>query len=167
MAHLQKEIHQEKPFESLEAEVFLSLQRTADQLLRRVETALKAQGLSPTQYNVLRILRGAGPAGLACSHIAERMVTRDPDMTRLLDRLEKCGWVKRAREKKDRRVITTRITSQGLQLLERLDEPIRRVHRDNLGHVQKSRMRMLVRLLGLIREGPIGKITPRSIKKEK
>ncbi|MDD5542264.1 MAG: MarR family transcriptional regulator [Acidobacteriia bacterium] len=154
MTRLQKEIQQKKPFESLEAEVFLSLERTADQLLRRAEAELKTHGLSPTQYNVLRILRGAGPAGLACSQIAERMVTRDPDITRLLDRLEHRGLVRRARELKDRRVIMVRISPHGLQLLKRLDGPIRRMHCRSLGRLQKSRLRLLVQLLDQIREEP-------------
>jgi len=154
VANLRDEIRQKKPFGSVEAEVFLSLQRTADQLLRRAEEALKPRGLSPTQYNVLRILRGAGPEGLACGEIGERMVTRDPDITRLLDRLEKHQWVTRAREKNDRRVVTARITSKGLELLKHLDEPVMKGHRDHLGHVQKSKLQTLIRLLELVREGP-------------
>jgi DNA-binding MarR family transcriptional regulator len=112
-SRLQTEIQQTKPFESLEEEMFLNLQRTAEALMHGLEAGLKPAGLSPSQYNVLRILRGAGAEGLACGGIAERMVTRDPDMTRLLDRLEARGLVMRARDRADRRVITERITPEG------------------------------------------------------
>ncbi len=103
-SRLQTEIQQTKPFESLEEETCLNLQRTAEALMHGLEAGLKPAGLSPSQYNVLRILRGAG---------AERMVTRDPDMTWLLDRLEARGLVMRARDRADRRVITVRITPEG------------------------------------------------------
>jgi DNA-binding MarR family transcriptional regulator len=112
-SRLQTEIQQTKPFESFEEETFLNLQRTAEALMHGLEAGLKPAGLSPNQYNVLRILRGAGAEGLACGGIAERMVTRDPDMTRLLDRLEARGLVMRARDRADRRVITVRITPEG------------------------------------------------------
>src|SRR2546421_11590448 len=102
---LAREIHQNRPFSSVEQEVFLNVLRTADVLTTKLEAILKPFGLSPTQYNVLRILRGAGEAGLACGRIAERMITRDPDVTRLLDRLENCGLIRRARQTDDRRVV--------------------------------------------------------------
>src|SRR5918992_748846 len=121
---LRTEIHQTKPFASLEEEAFLNLQRTGDALLHGLEAALKPVGLSPSQYNVLRILRGAEAEGLACREVAERMVTRDPDITRLLDRLEARGLVIRARDREDRRVITVRITPEGLRLLQELDAPV-------------------------------------------
>src|SRR5574341_1874048 len=117
---IRREIGQRKPFRRMEDEAFLNLQRTADALLQGVAAALKPVGLSPTQYNVLRILRGSGSGGLACREIAERMITRDPDVTRLLDRLEERRLVVRTREREDRRVITTRITEEGLRLLEDL-----------------------------------------------
>src|SRR5438477_2882801 len=123
-----------KAFASLEQEVFVAAQRTADRLMRDLEDALKDAHLSPTQYNVLRILRGAGVAGLACHEIAERMLTRDPDMTRLLDRLEDRGLLTRSRERSDRRVIRTRISPDGLRLLKDLDEPVRGMHRRQLNH---------------------------------
>lgn len=140
-----------RPAHSLEAEVFVVLQRTANDLLQSSETLLKTAGLSHTQYNVLRILRGAMPAGLACREIAERMITRDPDITRLLDRLEAHGWVRRARERTDRRIITTRITADGLKLLKRLDEPVARLHREQLGPVGEKKLRALLRLLKVLR----------------
>ncbi|MBZ5538812.1 MAG: MarR family transcriptional regulator [Acidobacteriia bacterium] len=135
----------------IEEELYLQLQRTADVLLQRLEAVLKPAGLSPTQYNVLRILRGAGPAGLACRKIAQRMVTRDPDITRLLDRLEAHGWVTRTRGKADRRVITARITRAGLRLLKTLDEPVAHMHRQQAGHVPNRELRALIELLEQVR----------------
>ena len=137
---------------SIESEAFVFLLRTADALLREVEEALKNSGLSQTQYNVLRILRGAGPAGLACREIANRMTTRDPDTTRLLDRLEARGLVSRARERSDRRVVTSRITAQGLRMLKQLDEPISQLHRWQFRHIPAKRLRLLVNLLEEARE---------------
>ncbi len=131
----------------LEEEVFVSLARTVDSLLQGVVATLKTVGLSATQYNVLRILRGARPDGLACREIGERMITRDPDVTRLLDRLEQRGLVARTRERDDRRVITTRITDGGLRLLQRLDQPIADMHTQQLGHLGETKLRTLLTLL--------------------
>jgi DNA-binding MarR family transcriptional regulator len=130
-----------------EQEVFLQVQRTADRLMRELEEVLKAQRLSPTQYNVLRILRGTGPSGMACHEIACRMITRDPDMTRLLDRLEQRELISREREKEDRRVIRTRISPAGIKLLKMLDEPVRSLHRRQLAHLGQKRLRQLGTLL--------------------
>ncbi len=124
---IQSEIQQTKPFSTLEEEALVSLQRTADRLHWRMSEMLKEHGLSPTQYNALRILRGAKDEGRACSEIAERMINRDPDITRLVDRLERRGLVARSREGRDRRVITTRITPAGLKLLELPGPPDRRL----------------------------------------
>lgn len=144
---IQDEIKQRKPFSSLEEETALALARTADLIHRPFDELLKAHGITGTQYNVLRILRGAGPAGLTCSEIAERMVTRDPDITRLLDRMEKLGLCVRARDGKDRRVILGRITSEGLDLLKQLDRPVEELNKKVLGHMGESRLRSLCRLL--------------------
>ena len=149
---IQAEIKQQKSFDSLEEEVFVALQRTADQLGGRIADWLKQHGLSPTQYNALRILRGAGPKGLACSEIGERMINRDPDITRLVDRLELRRFVERSREREDRRVIMTRITPAGLQLLKELDGPIKEYHRRLLGHLGQRRLRSLIRLLEVARD---------------
>src|ERR1043166_3249573 len=111
-----------------EEQVFVALALTTDQLARRLEPVLRAAEISPTQYNVLRILRGA-PQGLVCSEIGDRMISRDPDITRLLDRLEKRGLVSRCRERRDRRMVLTRITEAGLKLLEQLDGPVLETHR--------------------------------------
>jgi DNA-binding MarR family transcriptional regulator len=136
---------------TLEQEAYLSLQRTADVLARAAEEAIKPSGLSGTQYNVLRILRGAGPDGLCCREVAERMLTHDPDITRLLDRLEGRGLVVRARASKDRRVITVRITSEGLGILAKLDRPIEEFHRRQLGHLGPRRLERLIVLLNAAR----------------
>ncbi len=108
-----------------EEAAFLDLLRTTDMLSRGLVKLLKAEDLSSTQYNVLRILRGA-PDGLSCGEIASRMITRDPDVTRLLDRLEKRELISRCRETKDRRSVMAKITRAGLKLLARLDEPVHR-----------------------------------------
>jgi DNA-binding MarR family transcriptional regulator len=130
---------------------FIDLLRTCDLLSRGPSQVLKGEDLSPTQYNVLRILRGS-PEGLPCGEIAVRMITRDPDITRLLDRLEKRGLISRCRETKDRRMVMARITSQGLNLLARLDEPVEEAHRSQLGHMGKERLRELAELLEGARE---------------
>ena len=130
----------------------MSIQRNADWLMRELEEILKDENLSPAQYNVLRILRTAGPGGMACHEIGSRMITRDPDMTRLLDKLEERDLLGRSRERHDRRVIRTRISQGGLKLLKELDEPVRDLHRGQLGHLSEKRLRLLVRLLESVRE---------------
>ncbi|MBI2001162.1 MAG: MarR family transcriptional regulator [candidate division NC10 bacterium] len=144
---IRREIKQQKPFRRIEHEAFVNLQRTADALMQGVAATLKPAGLSPTQYNVLRILRGAGPDGLACREIGERMITKDPDVTRLLDRLEERGLVTRTRDRADRRVITTRITKKGVALLNELDEPVAQLHAEQLRHLGDQRLRSLITLL--------------------
>ena len=129
-----------------EEAVFLDLLRTSDVLSRRIDYVLKDANLSANQYNVLRILRGA-PEGLPCGEIGNRMITRDPDITRLLDRLEKRELISRCRETKDRRTVLTRITSAGVKLLAELDEPVQRAHREQLGHLGRERLKALSELL--------------------
>jgi DNA-binding MarR family transcriptional regulator len=136
----------------LEEDTFLQVVRTADVLLQRAADLLKGYDLSLTQYNVLRILRGAGADGLACSQISERMITRDPDITRLLDRLEARGLVARERSTKDRRVVVTTITQEGLDLVSQLDEPVADLHRRQLGPLGEQKLRQLGQLLELVRE---------------
>ena len=135
----------------LEAEVFVNLLRAADALARGAEALLKPTGLSSPQYNVLRILRGAGSEGLACSEVGCRMISRDPDMTRLLDRMESRGLISRSREKEDRRVVKTRITSEGLRVLEKLDAPVQDLHRRQLHQLPAKELRQLSRLLERVR----------------
>ena len=149
---LKDEIKQGKPFESLEAEVMLNVARTADALSRGGEDILKLVGLSPNQYNVLRILRGAGEQGLCCREVAERMVTRDPDITRLVDRLERRSLLTRSRDSKDRRIITVRISPDGLKTLKKLDGPMEEYHRNRLSHMDKADLRKLSNLLETARE---------------
>lgn len=148
---LQTEIKQKKPFQVREEEVFLNLMRTADRLQRRGVILFKAYDLSLNQYNVLRILRGAGAEGLACGEIGERMITRDPDITRLLDRLEKRDLVIRSRDQGDRRVVTARLTAAGADLLRRLDDPVIQWHRSQLGHLDAKQQETLIHLLELAR----------------
>jgi len=145
---------------NLEAQVFVSLLRTADALSRGGEDLFKAHNLSGTQYNILRILRGAGENGLACREVGCRLISRDPDITRLLDRMEKRGWIVRAREARDRRVVKTRITREGLKLLAMLDKPVDEFHRRQLGHVSAKELRQLSKLLDRAREGVPGCESP-------
>lgn len=136
---------------SPEETAFLDLVRTADMLSRGAVEIFKAEDLSPTQYNVLRILRGS-PEGLPCGEIAGRLITRDPDVTRLLDRMEKRGLISRARESRDRRMVLARLTPDGLKVVDRLDEPVQNMHRKLLGHLGKERLRALRELLAAARE---------------
>lgn len=129
-----------------EETAFLELLRTAEALSYPLVQVLKARDLSATQYNVLRILRGA-PEGLTCGEVGERMITRDPDITRLLDRLEKRKLIVRARDSKDRRVVLTRITPDGLETLAELDGPVEETHRRTLGHMGSERLEQLSVLL--------------------
>ena len=133
-----------------EEAVFLDLLRTTDMLSRGLVQVLKLEDLSSTQYNVLRILRGARE-GLACGEIASRMITRDPDVTRLLDRLEKRGLISRCRETADRRTVRARIAPEGLTVLARLDETVQAAHRQQLGHLGRERRLALTELLRLSR----------------
>lgn len=133
-----------------EEAAFLDLLRTADVLSRGLVLVLKTGDLSLTQYNVLRILRGA-PEGLYCGEIASRMITRDPDVTRLLDRMEKRRLISRCREAGDRRTVMARISPNGLKVLARLDGPVRAAHRTQLGHLGRKRLQTLTELLRLSR----------------
>jgi DNA-binding MarR family transcriptional regulator len=135
---------------SPEEVAFLELCRTTDLLSRRLAALLKTEDLSANQYNVLRILRGS-PDGLPCGEIGNRMITRDPDITRLLDRLEKRELISRCRETKDRRMVMARITPQGMELLARMDQPVQEAHRTQLGHLGRTRLRALTDLLRVAR----------------
>jgi DNA-binding MarR family transcriptional regulator len=150
---LQAELKQNIPFTSREQETYLSLLRTADALQTRVEAWLKKFGLTGTQYNALRILRGAGAEGLPCREIGERMITHDPDITRLLNRLEDRGFVERTRARHDRRVIYGKITATGLKLLREMDNPVEKYGREMLRHVGQEKLKQLIELLELVRGG--------------
>ena len=161
---IKDEIKQTRPFRSVEQEVFLNIQKTAEVLMTEMAELLKPHGISPTQYNVLRILRGAGAgccagghidpnaAGVPCREIAGRMLTHDPDMTRLLDRLEDRKLIVRERDTKDRRMIITRITNAGLELLRTLDEPVHELHGRQLGHLGEAKLETLLEFLEQVRE---------------
>lgn len=136
-----------------EEEVYLSILRTAERMSRGVNETLRQADLTATQYNALRILRGAGEAGASCSEISERMVTKDSDITRLLDRLEARGLISRERDTEDRRRIATRITDEGLRVLAELDVPIAQCHRNQLGHLGEKQLASLSKLLAAARDG--------------
>jgi len=136
---------------SLENRIFIGLLQAADALGQQAEQLLKATGLSGAQYNVLRILRGAEPAGLPCRGIGDRMISHDPDMTRLLDRMEERGLITRVRQTDDRRVVKTRITAQGLRLLKTLDRPIYDLHKRQFRHLPAARLKILSELLEELR----------------
>jgi DNA-binding MarR family transcriptional regulator len=138
----------------LEDRIFISLQKTADFLGQDAEHLFKPYDLTGTQYNVLRILRGAEPDGLACSSISERMISHDPDMTRLLDRMEKRGLISRQRQTDDRRVVKARITQEGHSLLKSLDQPVREMHKLQFRHMPAARLKKLAELLEEVRAHP-------------
>jgi DNA-binding MarR family transcriptional regulator len=146
------ELRQRKPFSSLEQEASLSVARTAALLEHGSAEALKPYGLTPTQYNALRILRGAEPEGLCRNEVRDRLIARVPDATRLLERLEEMELVVRAREGDDRRYVRARITGTGLELLATLDPVILELHRRQLGHLGERKLRALVELLAEARD---------------
>jgi DNA-binding MarR family transcriptional regulator len=157
---LQKEIAKTGPFAALEEEVSLNILRTADRLAGCFEHILKPKGLTPTQYNVLRILRGVSPQGVACQEIARRMITRDADLTRLLDRLESRKLVGRQRQSSDRRVVHISITQTGLDLLGELDAAVVEMNKKLLGHIGPDKLHNLIDLLELAREHAEGDEAP-------
>src|SRR5690349_19708554 len=144
---LQEEINKRHPFECPEQEAALNVVRTADHLGQEFTRLFHGHGISGPQYNVLRILRGVGGDGLPCVDIAGQMITRMPDITRLVDRLEAAGLVARRRTEEDRRVVLVRITPAGLELLARLDRPVLDLHRRQLGHLTRAELAELNRLL--------------------
>jgi DNA-binding MarR family transcriptional regulator len=152
---LAKEIRQSKPFRSREEEAFLNLGRTYEFLQQQIADVLKQHQLTPTQYNMLRILRGAGADGLTCSQATERMLTADPDITRLLDRMEARGLIRRDRGQDDRRVVITRITDLGVELTNRIDAPLHQRFQECVGRVSEQRLKELIDTLEVLRE-PLG-----------
>ena len=149
---LRAELQQRKPFSSLEQEATLSIARTEAALREPMEELLKGADVSLTQYNVLRILRGAGPEGLTRNEIRDRLISRMPDVTRLLDRMEDAGWVSRVRETADRRCVATHLTRAGRTLVDSLDAPVQQEHERRLGHMTRTQLRTLIDLLSLARE---------------
>jgi len=151
-ASLAEEIQQARPFEGVQQEAYLSILRTAAELSRQTAVFLKDYGLTAAQFNVLRILRGAGVSGLCRHEIAERMVTAMPDVSRLLDRMEKLGWIARERSAKDRREVSTVITPAGLEKIAGLDKPMQRLHEKQFDGVEKGKLKKLAGTMATIRE---------------
>jgi DNA-binding MarR family transcriptional regulator len=149
---LQAEIRQTRPFALIEEEAALNIIRTSEVLQRFIANFLRPFDLSPVQYNVLRILRGAGAAGATCSQIGERLVARDPDITRLLDRMQARGLIGRERSTEDRRVVITRISKTGLALVDSLDQPLRSVNKGKLGTFGREALADLITGLERVRE---------------
>lgn len=154
VTRLHEEIKQGKPFRSVREEALLNIARTAAMLGHEVAQALKPYDITPTQYNVLRILQGAGADGLCRNEVGARLVRPVPDVTRLLDRMEEVGLISRSRSGEDRRYVTTTIAKRGRDVLARLDAPMDAIHRAQLGHVADSRLRTLVEILNEVRTRP-------------
>lgn len=153
---LNTELAQTTPFGSLEEEALLNVVRTADAFDRQMAEMLKPWGLTPTQYNALRIIRGAGERGHSCGAVSDRMLTRDPDVTRLIDRLEARGLVARTRDQDDRRAVMIRLTTAGRELTDQLDTPVAALHQRQLAHLGADRLRELIALLEASREHLMG-----------
>jgi DNA-binding MarR family transcriptional regulator len=152
MSGLKLEIVQERPFSSVEEEALLNLMRTSDTLHRAFHRKIRKWGITSTQYNVLRILRGAQPRGLTCAAIGGRMITAEPDITRLLGRLKALKLIRQHRERIDRRVVWTQISEAGLDLLKSMDPLIEKLPQEMLGHISPPELAELIRLLELARE---------------
>lgn len=144
---LADEIGKKNPFDSAAQEAYLNIVRSADQLTWAYERAAKAYGLSTTLYNVLRIVQGNGERGVHTQTISQDLITRQPDVTRLVDRLEKLGLVERERCGVDRRVVWVRITAAGRQKVKAVDADIARIHEAQLGHMSKTKLQQLSDLL--------------------
>lgn len=150
-ATLREEIHQGRPFRSLEEEAALNLYRTTQMLADLNEVFYRQHGLTLTQYNVLRILRGAGAEGLGRNEIRERLLSRMPDVTRLLDRMEEAGLVRRERSATDRRCVPTFLTEKGRTLVDELDEPVAALNQRQFGHLTPGQLHSLIETLTQIR----------------
>ncbi|PYE50545.1 MarR family winged helix-turn-helix transcriptional regulator [Deinococcus yavapaiensis] len=148
---LRDEIQQHQPFRSLEEEAALNLFRTTQLLADRGEAFYREHGLTPTQYNVLRILRGAGDGGLGRNEIRERLLSRMPDVTRLLDKMEDMELVRRVRSTTDRRCVPTALTEKGRALVDAMDEPVAAMHREQFGHLTPGQLHTLVEIMTQIR----------------
>ncbi len=148
---LRDEIKQRKPFKSIYEEAALNILRTSALLGADFEQMFKPYGITATQYNVLRILRGADEKGLCRNDVRDRLLTRMPDATRLLDRMEKAGLISRSREQEDRRLVATRLTKKGRGLVDELDPVVARQHKARLGHLSAKQLSTLTTLLTLAR----------------
>ena len=152
VSKLQEEIKQTRPFVNLEEEALLNIRRTSDRLQHYTQQLFKPHGITPTQYNVLRILRGAGDSGLRCSEIGERLVSSDPDITRLLGRLQKQKLIRRKCDPKDKRVIYAFITAEGQRLLKETDPLINDSIKHLLKHMSRDKLTTLISLLEEVRQ---------------
>ena len=150
-SRIHEELRQTRPFRSLEEEAALTIVRTAAELEHAFAQALRPHDITPTQYNVLRILRGAGADGLCRNEVGQRLIRQVPDVTRLLDRMEELDLIARQRGTRDRRYVTTTITKKGLELLKKLDAKVDQIHQGQLGHVEDARLQQLIRLLDAAR----------------
>ena len=166
MAGLKQEIAQQRPFSSTEEEALLNLMRTSDCLQRAFQRRTRHWGITPTQYNVLRILRGAQPAGLTCSAIGDRMITAVPDITRLLARMKAQKFIRQQRDKRDRRVVWTQISPSGLELLSKVDPEITQIPHELLGHLNRTQLDQFITLLELARKNCMDPQTPVSCEGE-
>jgi DNA-binding MarR family transcriptional regulator len=166
VAALKQEIAQQRPFSSMEEEALLNVMRTSDCLQRAFQRRTRHWGITPTQYNVLRILRGAQPQGLTCSAIGERMITAVPDITRILSRMKAQKHIRQQRDKRDRRVVWTQITASGLELLTRVDPEITQIPHELLGHLKREQLGEFIRLLELARKNCMDPQTPVSCEGE-
>ena len=152
MASLKSEIAQASPFSSVEEEAILNIMRTSDCLERAFQQRTRDWGLTTTQYNVLRILRGAEPEGLTCAAIGERMIAMEPDITRLLRRLKHLKLIRQHRDRQDRRAVRTQIADAGLELLRAMDPVIQRIPVELLGHFGRKELAEMIRLLESARQ---------------
>ena len=157
MANLKHEIQQSAPFVNIEEEALLNLVRTSDLVQRALQHKTREWGITATQYNVLRILRGSQPEGLQCAAIGARMLTAEPDITRLLGRLKAQKLIKQHRDHNDRRVVWTQISEAGLKLLREMDPQIRRLPESLIGHMSQAELKELIRLLELVRDPCLAK----------
>ncbi|MHB0962730.1 MAG: MarR family winged helix-turn-helix transcriptional regulator [Gemmatimonadaceae bacterium] len=157
---LKSELRQNRPFHGPEEEAYLSIQRTADGLRRGVSELLKTHGLTSSQYNVLRILRGAGTEGLLSREIGERLVVQEPDVPRLLDRMLERDWVLRERREDDRRCVRVTLTRAGRKLVDSLDAPVQALHLAQFHALGKARLRALLDTLDEVRESTLRRVPP-------
>lgn len=152
MAALKDEIAQQRPFSGPEEEALLNLMRTADSMHRAFQQKARNWAVTSTQYNVLRILRGAQPRGLTCAAIGDRMITAEPDITRLLARLKGLKLIRQHRDRQDRRVVWTQISEAGMELLKSMDPVIDGLTRELMGHMSERDLTELIRLLEVARK---------------
>lgn len=150
-------IKQGKPFKSPQQELYISIVKTASELSLSTGRFLRSYGITQVTYNVLRILQGSGPEGLGRNEISERMITLAPDMTRLLDRMERDGLVVRTRGQEDKRQVATKITQAGIVLLERVEGPLLKLHVEQLAKLPVREIHAAIEWLGAVREGISGK----------